>query len=168
MNLTSWDQLVNRHESKTEICLFHRNDQPLIRVKIQDVIVTSKNSMNVLGVIFDCKLTWSTHIASCISKSRKKLYALRLLKKFFTPEQMRILLDSQFYSVLYYNAVIWLTSNLKTSLSHSLMSLSANALRTCIMKDNYDVSFENIHVRCKKCTPLKSNFIRVHSTCTKL
>ena len=33
------------------------------------------------------------------------------------------------------------------------MSLSANALRTCIMKDNYDVSFENIHKRCKKCTP---------------
>ena len=98
------------NESKTEICLFHRNDQPLIRIKIQDTLVTSKKSMNVLGVIFDSKLNWSTHIANCISKSRKKLNALRLLKKFFTQEQMRILLDSQFYSILYYNAVIWFGS----------------------------------------------------------
>ena len=49
------------------------------------------------------------------------------------------------------------------------MSLSENALRTCIMKDNYDVSFENIHVRCKKCTPppqitLYQSSLNLHKT----
>ena len=140
--------LVN--ESKTEICLFHRNDQPLIKLKIDNETITSKKSMNVLGVVFDSKLNWNVQIANCINKAKKKLFALRLLKKYFTPEQMRTLLDSQFYSVLYYNSVIWLTSDISASLKHNLMSISANALRSCLMKENYDVSFENIHLKCKK------------------
>ena len=60
---------------------------------------------------------------------------------------MRILLDSQFYSVLYYNYVIWLTSEIDACLKHYIMSISANALRSCIMKDNFDVSFESIHLK---------------------
>ena len=129
------------------------NDQPLISVRLLGEVINSKKSMNVLGVIFDSKLNWSTHIASCISKAKTKLFALRQLKKYFTPEQMRLLLDSQFYSVLYYNAVIWLTSDITSMLRHNLMSISANALRSCILKDNFDVSFVNIHIKCKKSTP---------------
>ena len=71
--------LVN--ESKTEICLFHRNDQPLIRVQFENVNNTSKKSMNVLGVIFDSKLDWNIPIASCIKKGKKKLFSLVPLKR---------------------------------------------------------------------------------------
>ena len=81
---------------------------------------------------------------------------------------MRTLLDSHFYSVLYYNSVIWLTSDISAPLKHNLMSISANALRSCLMKDNYDVSFENIHLKCKKCTPyqitLYQSAIFLHKT----
>ena len=137
-------------------------------VKIDNETITSKKSMNVLGVIFDSKLNWNVQIANCINKAKKKLFALRLLKKYFTPEQMRTLLDSQFYSVLYYNSVIWLTSDISASLKHNLMSISANALRSCLMKENYDVSFENIHLKCKKSTPwqitLYQSSLKLHKT----
>ena len=33
---------------------------------------------------------------------------------------MKSLKDSNFYSVLYYNSVIWLTPNLKSDLKHNL------------------------------------------------
>ena len=89
--------------------------------------------MNVLGVIFDSKLNWQMHIASAISKAKIALYALRLLKRYFTPNQMRILLDSHFYSVLYYNAVIWLTPSLSSDVKQNLLSISANVLRNCLM-----------------------------------
>ena len=83
--ITKWlrgsGMIVN--ESKTEICLFHRHDKLPIQIKIQNITVTSKKSMNVLGVIFDSKLIWNIHIASAIAKSKKALFALRLLKKFF-------------------------------------------------------------------------------------
>ena len=94
------------HKDKTEVCLFHKNDPPKITIRLQNVSIQSKKEMNVLGVIFDCKLNWNTHIASAIVKARKALYALRQIRMYFSPEAMRLLLDSNFYSVLYYNAFV--------------------------------------------------------------
>ena len=49
-----------------------------------------------------------------------------------------------------------------------ILSISANALRTCLMNDNYEVSFENIHSKCKKCTPkqiaLYQSSLKLHKT----
>ena len=126
------------NESKTEVCLFHTNDQPQIRIKVQDSVVLSSKSMNVLGVIFDSKLTWSIHVANAICKAKKALFALRLIKRFFSKTEMRTLLDANFYSVLYYNSVIWLTPNLSPDLKQSLLSISACALRSCLMRGGYE------------------------------
>ena len=54
------------NEVKTELCLFHRRDQPSVQLMVNDQVITSKNSMNVLGVEFDCKLNWQTHIDNAI------------------------------------------------------------------------------------------------------
>ena len=66
---------------------------------------------------------------------------------------MQTLLDANFYSILYYNSVVWLTVELKSSLKQSLLSISANALRTCLMHSNNKISFERLHAIVKKCTP---------------
>ena len=109
--------------------------------------------MNVLGVIFDSKLAWNEHIAHCISKSKKSLFALRLLRKYFMPNEMRTLLDSNFYSVLYYNSVIWMTPELNATLKHNLIAASANAIRSCLTYGDHVISFEKLHKNAKKCTP---------------
>ena len=53
-------------------------------------------------------------------------------------------------------------------LRHNLMSISAYALRSCVMKDNFDVSFVNIHIKCKKSTPeqisLYQSALKLHKT----
>ena len=153
--ITKWlrDSGLLVNESKTEVCLFHRNDQPKINITLQNIRIESKKSMNVLGVIFDSKLNWSEHVANTISKAKKSLYALRLLRKYFNDQEMRTLLDSYFYSILYYNAVIWLTPELHNSMKQALLSMSANALRSCMMFHCSDISFQEIHKKCKKCTP---------------
>ena len=109
--------------------------------------------MIVLGVTFDCRLSWSIHITNCINKAKKSLYALRLLKPLFTPSQMRVLLDSNFYSALYYNSQIWLTPDLSSSCKYDLLAVSSLALRSCLNFPHYDVSFINLHKQSKKCTP---------------
>ena len=109
--------------------------------------------MNVLGVIFDSKLNWQPHVATSIVKAKKSLFALRLLRKYFNNKEMCLLLDAHFYSVLYYNALIWLTPNLRSDLKQSLLSISANALRSCLMHDGFDISFEKLHKTHVKCTP---------------
>ena len=96
---------------------------------------------------------WNTHVANCIVKAKKALFALRLLRKYFKTDEMRVLLDANFYSVLYYNAVIWLTPDLGAMMKQNLISVSANALRSCLMYDSREISFENVHIVNKKCTP---------------
>ena len=109
--------------------------------------------MNVLGVIFDNKLTLSIHVANAISKARKAMVGLRLLRKFFNPTDMRTLVDSYFYSTLYYNSCIWLTPYLSSDLEQNLLSILANALRSCVSFQSNYISFENVHKLNKKSTP---------------
>ena len=111
--------------------------------------------INVLGVIFDSKLTWNCHVTHCINKAKRKLYGLRLLRAFFEPKHMRTLLDSYFYSTLYYNANVWLTTELNSQLKQSLLSISVNALKSCTMHDESLISFDDIHKRNSKCTPMQ-------------
>ena len=136
-----------------EVCLFHRNDQPKLYITLDNTIIESNKEMNVLGVTFDSKLNWSSHIGKAITKAKKSLYAVQLLKKFFNQTQMRTLLDSFFYPVLDYHSVIWLSPEINCQLKQALLSVSANAVMSCLMYNNTEISILKIHEICKKCTP---------------
>ena len=116
------------NEAKTELCLFHKGDTTPIKITINGNDVTSKKSINILGVIFDPKLQWSDHIAHTIKRSISALNAIRLIKKYFTKKELLGLVTSNFYSIMYYNAEIWHLPSLKTSIKQKLLSASAQAL----------------------------------------
>ena len=137
------------NESKKAVCLFHKNDQPTIEIKVCGSSVKSNKVINVLGVTFDSKLNWSHQFANCTKKAKKSLFALKLLKKFFNPNEMRTLIDSHFYSVLYYNV----TPEIGPVMKQKLLSISACALRSCLSNPNNVISFERIHEINKKCMP---------------
>ena len=83
--ITKWlrDSGMVVNEANTEVCLFHKNDPPKITKRLQNVSIQSKKEINVLSVIFDCKLNWNRHIANAIVKAKKALYALRQIRKYF-------------------------------------------------------------------------------------
>ena len=66
---------------------------------------------------------------------------------------MRLLLDSHFHSVLYYNASIWLTPGIGHDMKQNILSISANAQRTCLKHDGHDISFESLHKIHETFTP---------------
>jgi GDP-D-mannose dehydratase len=82
------------NSSKTDLCLFHRNDQPEVHVRISGILVKSNKSINVLGVTFDCKLDWKEHVANTIKKSNTALYPVKMIKKFFKPNEQKLLLNA--------------------------------------------------------------------------
>ena len=57
--ITKWlrDSGLIVNENKTEVCLFHCDDQPVIEITILGVSIKSTKSINVLGVTFDSKLS---------------------------------------------------------------------------------------------------------------
>ena len=81
------------------------------------------------------------------------LYRRRKLNSYYINNEMRLLLDTYFYSMLYYNAVLWLTPYLCSTMRQALLSISANALRSCMLFDCPDMFFVRIHSICQKCTP---------------
>ena len=154
--ITKWlkDSGLKVNEKKTEICLFHRNDTQIITLTLQGQQITSKKFMNVLGVTFDSKLNWSIQTANAISKANKSLYAIKMIRKYLNPIEIKILLTSNFYSTLYYNSEIWLSHLLDQNSKQNLLSASAKALRLSMPFTNRFISFEEIHKNCKQSTPV--------------
>ena len=113
------------NESKTDLCLFHRGDTTPISITLNGATLISNRTKNILGVIFDLKLTWADHISHAVKRSIKALNAIRIIKRFFTKKELLSLVTSNFYSILYYNSEIWHLPTLKTTLKQSLLRTSA-------------------------------------------
>ena len=75
-------------------------------------------------------------------------------------------------ATVYYNAVLWLTPELSSIMKQSLLSISANALRSCMLSNCNEILFVNIHKMCKKCTPTQimsyQSAINLHKTLSEM
>jgi hypothetical protein len=141
------------NESKTELCLFHRKDHHPVQINLNDRILISKQSMNVLGVSFDSKLNWQTQIEQTIAKSKKALQALWIIKRYFNKIELLQLITSNYYSILYYNSEIWqIPSNCYNS-KRNLFSASATALKICTPSYDLNMSYQTLHEINKRATP---------------
>ena len=143
------------NESKTEICLFHKNDHPKIELLINNTIVKSKSTINVLGILFDSKLTWNQHIAQTINKTKRSLHSVKLIAKYMSKDEIRLIITSNVYSVLYYGSYIWLIPSLNRILLKNLKAASASALKLCEHYHNPMQSYDNLHEKHTRATPQK-------------
>ena len=82
--------------------------------------------------------------------------------------ELKQLLTSNFYSLLYYNAEIWMIPSLHANLKKHLLSCFPQALK--ILGNNSDprISFEKLHVMNGRATPnqmmlYKHSFFYIHS-----
>ena len=135
------------------MCLFHRSDIRAINITINNVTIRSTPQINVLGVIFDSKLQWTAHVSKTIKKSNSNLQAIKIISKYFNPDELKTLITSNFYSTLYYNSEIWHLPNLKPYLKNLLMSASAKALKICTPTYNLAMSYNTIHAINNRATP---------------
>ena len=93
--------------------------------------IKSGNVINVLGIRFDSKLKWNEHVDMAIKGANVSLFGIRMIKKYFTPEETRNMITAIFYSKLYYGAEIWHFPGLARDLHKKLKYASANALKLC-------------------------------------
>ena len=102
------DSGMTVNEAKTEVCLFYKSDVNAVNVTINNITIKSKPSINILGVQFDSRMNWEQHVSNSINKAKRTLHAIRLIKRYFNKNELKQLLTSNFYSVFYYNAEIWM------------------------------------------------------------
>ena len=92
------------NENKTEICIFFRDDTTQVDIMVKNTTVESKDHMNVLGVIFDSRLTWAKHVAIQANKAYSALQATKLFRNFFTQKEYYLYSLQTF--TLYYSTVL--------------------------------------------------------------
>jgi hypothetical protein len=57
------------NKSKTELCVFHRSRNANIEIKLCNHKIKNKSNINILGILFDSKLTWHDHVIMYFSLS---------------------------------------------------------------------------------------------------
>ena len=156
-NTCKWleDSGLTVNKGKTEVCLFSKRDVAPFNIIIGGSPVTTSKTINVLGLVFDSKLTWGPQVTNALSKSSRALTAIRLISRFFNRKELIQLVTSNYYSILFYNSEVWHLNNLKYQLKNSLLTASAKALKVCLK--NYDpyISYENLHKMAKRAVPEK-------------
>jgi len=104
--------------SKTELIYFRSND--VLTVELEGKPVTSSTTLNVLGMTFDCQMSWETQLSRSIQSCQRLKPALRALKKKLSSKELIQVITSHYYSRLYYGAEVWypcLTKRLRDKIS---------------------------------------------------
>ena len=135
--------------TKTELAVFHRYDSGSSIIKLRNMEIKSKPVINVLGVLFDTRLTWDSHVDYCITGARKSLHVLRTIRLFFTEKEMANIITSIYYSKLYYGAQVWLLPDLKERHYKRLYSESGRALKLI----DRSLSHRQLHKQFCRATP---------------
>ena len=97
-SITKWlrQSGLKVNELKTELCLFHRKDQPPVQITVNESIIISKDQIKVLGIVFDSKMQWHYQIQNTINKSKKALNVIALIRKYFSKSQLLVRLITSF------------------------------------------------------------------------
>jgi len=121
---------------KTELISFCKED---IRIQIGDVNINSSETMKVLGVIMDRKLSWEGHVEKIISGCKKITFALRYLRNNVDREIMKEVIRAQAVSKISYACSVWyhrLTYHLRTRLRSAFYKVLRNVLKDFEFKLN--------------------------------
>ena len=121
---------------------------------IRGLQIEVKNSIKVLGVIFDTKMNWNNQARNAMNKANKAKQALSLVRKYFTEEEMIKLATAYFYSTLYYGAKIWLSSTISAVIKKKLWQLSSYMLRLVDGWCYERQSFEALHQKYNRASPM--------------
>ena len=114
-------------------------------LNLDGIQISSKNSMNVLGVTFNSKLNWQIQVQRAITNSKKALHGINLIKKFFNKNELLKKTTSNYYSVLHYNNEIWLIPSLCHNSKKNLLNAAAALLKLCVFNFDRMMSFERLH-----------------------
>jgi hypothetical protein len=120
---------------KTEVCLFTRNKDSIIpsSITICEAEVRVQDQINVLGILFDQKLTWIPQLQQSLNKAARTRRGIGMIQKFFNEKELMKLASSLFYSRLYYGAEVWLDP-VMTKQNESRLLSSSNSILNIVRK----------------------------------
>lgn len=111
-----------------------------VSMKVKHITINTADSIKLLGINIDKKLTFSDHIQIMWKKANKKINALCRIRKWITIDKARILYNAYILSCFSYCPIVWMFCN---KMSNNLIDKThKRALR--VVYNCYDKSLEEL------------------------
>ncbi|XP_064090796.1 uncharacterized protein LOC135204571 [Macrobrachium nipponense] len=128
--------------SKSMAVLFTRctRNETIPNLKLKDCLIPYQNEVKFLGLIFDSKLTWRSHIDSLNTKVKKSINILKMVSGFNWGADKKSLLKlyySLFKSQLYYGCQVYSSASMsrlkELDIVHNMgLRICTGAFRTSV------------------------------------
>lgn len=124
---------------------------------MENEFIESEDTVKLLGVTLDSKLTFTKHVSDLIKKGNQKLHALARISKYLSAEKLRLVVRTFIESQFNYCSLIWMFHN--RSLNAKINKLHERALRIVYKDDNS--TFEELLEKDKSVTIHDRNLRRL-------
>ena len=119
---------------------FTRRQLPPAQVQLQELVIPDCQQVKLLGIIIRSDLKWDDHVSHITSNASRKLYLIRLLKRFGMPTSDLItLFTSYIRPILEYCCIVW-HSSLTLQQIATIETIQKRALRMILgtQYESYD------------------------------
>ena len=107
-------------------------------------------------------MSWSDQVNKTVNKAKKTYHAINLIKKYFNPVELKGLLTSNYFSVLFYNSEIYMQDNNSQIITKKCLGgTKRNRPNAC------KYLLEALGLKCSMCLPLHA-LVKTLSMCTHL
>ena len=123
---------------KTNFVIFHSKPKNLnepIRIKFGSKLLTRIESIKYLGILVDSTLTWKPQISELSKKLARTCGIFFKIRHYVTPETLKLLYYSLFYSFLSYGITIWGLTH--PSVLDRLFKVQKRVIRAISFKDKF-------------------------------
>lgn len=141
LNWLAENQLV-ANPLKFQMLVLGESDLP-ITINVGNFSITSSDTVELLGILIDSKLTFSDHINSLCHRARNRVRNLIRIRKCLSQNQLLLLFNSYILSIFTYAPVVWMFCSKK--LCGEIDRIHKRALRAvfCDFLCSYEVLLQN-------------------------
>jgi len=155
MDSIKWKNIIctSFQKSKDEIKNLH--DDTIESVKVDGEEIKTTDTMKVLGLNFDSKLTWKAQVELLKKKLNTANNGIKLIRRKLDAKQTLMVVTAQALSILYYGAIVWLTPALSKALIKQVEGLHYRCVRLVLRDYRQRISRAIIDKATKRLPPLK-------------
>ena len=129
------------HDSLTQNVIFHskeRKTDEFIRIKIGSKTIKRENYVKYLSILVDSTLTWKPHITQLSKKLSRSVRIFFKIRHYVTPETLKVLYYSLFYSFISYGISVWGLTH--PTILEPLCKIQKKVVRVITLSDKYSHS----------------------------
>ena len=161
--------IVNPDKFKAIVLTKARQDTSGTSINLRDHCITSEESVSLLGITIDCRLSFDKHVSTLCRKAASQLSALKRLRSFIENEKTRrILVQAFVLSNFNYCPLVWYFTT--TNQLQKVEKIQQRALRfiTNDYVSNYETLLRDTEMTTMRVRQMQNLCIEIYKTLSTL